>query len=64
MCQTNKFCFCQALLLYARTELRLPMERYTFLLNFPTRVLNKEDPNKTLEELGFNAQEVVYVEER
>jgi hypothetical protein len=54
----------KALLLYADTELSLSSNRNDFVLNFPTRILNKEDPNKTLEELQFNKQEVIYVEER
>ncbi len=39
-------------------------EEFDLVLNYPTRVLSKEDPDATLERMNLNKQEVVHIEKR
>lgn len=54
----------KAVIFYAQQELKMPFDRFSFVLDHPRRQLNLEDFEKSLEELNFNNQEVVYIEEK
>uniref|UniRef100_A0A915I3A6 UBX domain-containing protein n=1 Tax=Romanomermis culicivorax TaxID=13658 RepID=A0A915I3A6_ROMCU len=52
----------RALKLLAKDYLHLPFEEYEYVLNHPRRILNESDDSTTLEDLGFNKQEIIYIE--
>lgn len=54
----------RALKLLAKDYLHLPFEEYEYILNHPRRLLNENDDSGTLQRLGFNSQEIIYIEKR